>query len=214
MSKMQWGEEVTFYSQLQEKVKSRDSSIILFTWVNKVTKISENYRVWISYSSGRYNLILSYNDYNRWGQTLPGERLPLVTKTKKEDVIEYISKVMERVGFKDKTISINTKSEEVIDFSWKEQEKEVEKVIRYSIEAWEFKVLSYDYDQFERKFRVVFLGDFWSWVDDKASLQEFTNEKTEENEILECIKLTYTKDTFEVYNWQLKITLDWELHIK
>lgn len=115
--------------------------------------------------------------------------------------------------FKEKIANEDNSFEEITTNFQGDESSRIENIVKYCVEAWEFKVLSCNYDKFEKKIEVIFLWEFWS-DDDKVSLQEFTNDKTEEESDLKNIKITYTKDRFEIYNWQLKITLEWNIHIK
>jgi len=130
-------------SDLQENIKARDNTILVFEVKdNDYRSKYINYRVWITYSSNKYNLIISYNDYNKWGQLVPGERLPLVKKTTKDDEIEYITTVMKRLWFKDIKNNIISNDFDItseqfdskVDF-WEENGKEKIKVYTYTLDT-------------------------------------------------------------------------------
>lgn len=90
-------------SDLSEKVLARKDSVLLFDWIEKGVKTT--FRIGITYRSGKYNIIFSYNDSKKFGMVPTGIKLPLITKTTKEEVLDFLSSHMMRLGLKD---NVNT----------------------------------------------------------------------------------------------------------
>ena len=98
-----WTIKINQLSDLYEKVLARKDSVLVFDGIEKGEKTT--FRIGITYTGGKYNILFSYNDSKKFGTRPTGIKLPLYTKTTKEEVIEFLSSNMMRLGLKDKLSS-------------------------------------------------------------------------------------------------------------